>query len=462
MTVDNLEISNRTQADFDKIGGALTALAATENHSVGVGVDHSVTTVIVIGAIGAVIALAIALWLLRSITRPLAQMTAAAERIAEGDAEVEIDIRGDDEIGRMGTAFSGSVGYLREMAANASQIAAGNLSKPIVPKSERDALGTAFEEMRATVAGMLTEISHSSHSVGSASQQMAESGQQTGVAVTEIADAIGSVAAGAETQLRTLEEAKRVTIEVAAASQASAQDAHETAAAARNAQTVAEQGAAAVAQATEAMLAVKSSSAEITATIRELGEMSEKIGGIVDTITAIAVQTNLLALNAAIEAARAGEHGRGFAVVADEVRKLAEESQDAAATIGGLITQIQAGTGRAVEVVVQGARQTEEGVATVEQAREAFLRIDASVQDVNERVERITSAIEQIVASGGRMQETIDQVLEVAEQSSASSQQVSASTEQTSASTQQIAASAQDLARTAEHLKGLVAQFVLA
>jgi methyl-accepting chemotaxis protein len=249
---------------------------------------------------------------------------------------------------------------------------------------------------------------------------------------------------------------------VAAASQASAADAEETASAARAAREVAEEGAAAVSRATEAIRAVQESSAEITTTIRELGAMSDEIGGIVDTITAIAEQTNLLALNAAIEAARAGEQGRGFAVVAEEVRKLAEESQTAAASIGTLIGQIQTGTGKAVQVVTDGSRQTDESVETVEQARLAFLRIDSSVHDMGERVDRIATALQSFVSSSASMQHSLDEALSVAEQSSASAEEVSATTEQTSASTQQIAASAQELATTAEHLQGLVAQFNLA
>ena len=117
------------------------------------------------------------------------------------------------------------------------------------------------------------------------------------------------------------------------------------------------------------MSAVRDSSLHATEAIRELGAKSEQIEGIVATITGIAEQTNLLALNAAIEAARAGEQGRGFAVVAEEVRKLAEESQSAAASIATLVGEIQNETAKAVEVVEDGARRTEDGVATVEQAR---------------------------------------------------------------------------------------------
>jgi methyl-accepting chemotaxis protein len=462
MTVGNVKISNQTQADFDKLSAAVAKQAAAINASVSSSVSSSISLLGVIGVVGVIIAILITVWIVRSITRPLAEMTEAAERIAEGDVDVELQATSSDEIGRLAEAFAGSVDYLRHMVDAADEIAAGNLAVEIEPRSERDALGHAFTEMRAKVAGMIREISKGSDTVGTASKEMAESGQQAGLAVGEIANAVGSVAQGAETQVRSLEQVRAVTAGVSAASQASAADAEETASAARAAREVATEGAAAVIRATDAIRAVQRSTAEITATIRELGAMSDQIGGIVDTITAIAEQTNLLALNAAIEAARAGEQGRGFAVVAEEVRKLAEESQTAAASIGTLIGQIQAGTGKAVEVVADGSRQTDESVETVDQARQAFLRIDSSVEDMSERIDRIAIALQSFVSSSADMQQSLEQALAVAEQSSASAEEVSATTEQTSASTQQIAASAQELATTAEHLQGLVAQFNLA
>jgi methyl-accepting chemotaxis protein len=374
----------------------------------------------------------------------LANLQAAMSAMNDGDLTIAIDSRmtgiaaeDGENIGQLAEVFN-------EMLANT-----------------RSAV-SSYNQMRERIAGMLTEISHSSESLSAASTQMASTSEEAGRAIAEIASGIGSVASGAEQQVREVDDARRVTDELAEASRVSAQTADDTAAAAEEARALARQGVSAAEEASVAMQAVRDSSTQTSEAIRSLGEKSDQIGGIVETITGIAAQTNLLALNAAIEAARAGEHGRGFAVVAEEVRHLAEESQQAAATIAELIEQIQQETQRAVQVVEVGAEQTKGGVATVEQARDAFLQIGQSVEDMSERVDQIATVIRQIAASGERMRESINSVAEVAESSSASTQQVSASTEQTSASTQQIAASAQQLATTAEELERLVGQFVLA
>ncbi len=137
---------------------------------------------------------------------------------------------------------------------------------------------------------------------------------------------------------------------------------------------------------------------EVSDAIGRAVARSERIGGIVETITGIAEQTNLLALNAAIEAARAGEQGSGFAVVAEEVRKLAEESQSAAGQIAELIGEIQTDTNKVVDVVADSASRTEDGVATVEQTREAFEQIGRAVEAMTGRVAEIATAIGQIAA----------------------------------------------------------------
>ena len=348
--------------------------------------------------------------------RDASDLRAGLERVAGGDLTKEVvsvtpplDPAGNDELGQIAEAVNG-------------------IRQSTVASIE------AYNETRVKLAGILGRVQDASTSVSSASRQMASTSEEAGRAVTEIADAVSDVASGAERQVRMVEEARSA--------------AEHTAEQAGHARDVALEGVTAARQASLAMEAVHEATDSVTKAIHELAAKSVEIGGIVQTITGIASQTNLLALNAAIEAARAGEQGRGFAVVAEEVRKLAEESQSAATQISTLIDEIQAETKKTVSVVEDGAKRTADGVAVVEQTREAFIQIGEQVENVTERIGLIVTATAEVAA--------------VAEQSSASTEEVSASTEETSASAQEIAASAQELAATAEELHGLVAAFKLA
>ncbi|MCC6581253.1 MAG: methyl-accepting chemotaxis protein [Phycisphaeraceae bacterium] len=278
--------------------------------------------------------------------------------------------------------------------------------------------------------------------------QVAGSAQAVAGASTEIAGSCDQMASGIRQQSDQVTQISAALEQVSASVVEVAQQSNQAATSAAESGEVARTGGEVVAQTINDMQAISKAVEATSESVEELGKRSEQIGKIVEVINDIADQTNLLALNAAIEAARAGEHGRGFAVVADEVRKLADRTTKATEEIAGSITAIQTETKQAVERMNVGANQVQAGVDRAKEAGKSLEKIVAKANDVAKLIQSIAAAAEQQSAAS--------------EEVSRSVQSINEATRQTSEGTAQTAEAAGHLSAKAEELQKLVGQFKLA
>jgi methyl-accepting chemotaxis protein len=325
--------------------------------------------------------------------------------------------------------------------------------------------------------------------VASGAQETNRSAQETTSAVVQLSQVIDGIARGATDQARQVQTTSATATQMAAGIEQVAANANQMAGASQKTRAAAEHGGQAVRETTAAMNEIQVVVGQAASKVRELGTLGQKIGAVVETIDDIAEQTNLLALNAAIEAARAGEHGKGFAVVADEVRKLAERSGRETKQIAELIAQVQTGTQAAVGAMDTGAAKVDLGSAKAAQAGQALDEILAAVHDtvrqvseiasssqqmaggarsvtdamhsISAVVEQSTAATEQMSAQASVVSGSIRSIAEVSEQQGAVTKEVAVSTEQMRAQVEEMGAQARELTSTAEHLRQLVARFTL-
>ncbi|GBF33698.1 methyl-accepting chemotaxis protein [Desulfocucumis palustris] len=348
---------------------------------------HSVTetavksgrvTINVVGIIALLIAALLSFFITRSITGPVRMIMSRVQPMAAGDFTHTVEINRRDELGEL----AGAINRTRE-------------------------------QLRELVSGIVI----AAQSVAAHSEELAASAEEVNATVEEVASATGEVAAMAEKSM---------------------ENASTTAEGSRKVVEVAQSGSGTVQRTVEKINAIARASGEANSSIQKLGQLSAKVGNITDVITGIAEQTNLLALNAAIEAARAGEQGRGFAVVADEVRKLAEQSASAAGEIGQLIQQIQAGVEDSMLAMEYGAAEVKEGVHL---ASEAGAALDSIIVAINSSI----SLVEEIAL--------------VTRQTGEGTQRLSEGNEQVSTTIQQVVGSTQELADIATGLRSAVNRF---
>ncbi|MCR5559663.1 MAG: cache domain-containing protein [Schwartzia sp.] len=324
---------------------------------------------------------------------------------------------------------------------------------------ELGSMASAMAKMRGNVSTLMKKISESSEYVASSSEELTSSAEQSSEVSESVANSVVNVASACAEQTTLVasaaeqsENLQKYMDDFADRLKGATEQIQRTSDAAAN-------GGATISEAVQQMKEIKEAVGETARVIGELGESSKEIGAIVDAISSIAEQTNLLALNAAIEAARAGEHGRGFAVVADEVRKLAEQSREQAGEIANLIHGIQQESQNAVDVMQQGIEKVDGGTVAVDSAGSTFNEIVKMVSQVATDSEHMAELVKNLKGGADHITEAIESIDEKSRSVASEAESVSAATEEQTASMHEIAAASRKLSEMAGDLQEVVIKF---
>ncbi len=378
------------------------------------------------------LSIAAAFVLNRMISNPLREIAGAAEKMSGGDLSVNLSVEDrKDEVGALSKSFGKMITYLQDMAGKAGRIAGNDLTVSANPLSPKDILGNSFADMVRNLRRMNREVMDSVTVLASSAGEILASTTEVAASVTETATSVNETTT-------TVEEVKQT-------AQVSTQKAKQVSEAARKALQVSQMGERAVDETIEKMAGIRLQMESIAQRIVELSEQSQAIGEIIGAVNDLAEQSNLLAVNASIEAAKAGEHGKGFTVVAQEVKSLSEQSKQATAQVRSILNDIQKATSAAVLATEQGAKTVAEGVKQSAQSGEAIKTLAGSIAEA-------AQAATQIAASSQQQLIGMEQVI-------SAMNSIRLASEQNVTGTKQTETAAQALNELGQKLKLLMAQY---
>lgn len=339
---------------------------------------------------------------------------------------------------------------------NLHQAASGDLTMDPIYVKNKDEIGVlaeSFNAMGTSLANLIRQIRSSTELVAASTEQLLASSEQNSHATEQISSAIQEVAIGSEKQAQYSIQANHVVVEISNGMELVT----------KSIQNVVELSVSANQKATSGNILARETVSQInqiqqhventSEIVNDLGERSNEIGKIAEVISQLSSQTNLLALNAAIEAARAGEHGKGFAVVADEVRKLAEQSSHATDSIRLIIKQIQEEIRKVVTSMKQGNDSVRTGIQNVYETEKAFKEILDMISGISTQTEEVSSVVEEVHAGTEGMVQVIAEISTISIQALGNTQNVAASAEEQHASTDEISASIHSLRELAYGLQ---------
>lgn len=351
---------------------------------------------------------------------------------------------------------------LNGIVNEANLIAAGDLSQQdihVKTKDEIGQLGNAFNSMKNNLSNLIKNIQVNSEQVNAAAQELSASTEEITATTEDVTMRVNDTTERAQISANASNESARAMEETAAGVQRIAESTQKLLGNSVDATQTAKNGGQIIYDAQQQMSIISSSTNSVNALVQKLAQQTEEINNISQLITSITDQTNLLALNAAIEAARAGEHGKGFAVVADEVRKLAEQSKSSASSIVNLTLEIKADTENVERAVSESLVSVEDGVKIISNAGDSFTTIVDAVTQMSMQIQEISATSEELSASAEQVTASVNEIAQSSTESSGNLEMIAAAVEEQTATMQQVNAVAVTLSDNAQTLQQEILQF---